>query len=421
MSRDLTVAVVDADGIGAHLPAALARHALRGVVVRSDTPDSGFAGSAADTAVDVVHRGDLAVTAEELRRLGVGFVVAGTESGVLLADALSAELGTPGNGMSRPSARRDKHEMVLAVRARGLATAATAVTGSLSELEAWAERYGQWPVVLKPPASAGTDHVHFCHTPAELRAAFAAITAATDRYGSRNTRVLAQQFLRGEEYFVNTVSRDGLHHVVEVWRYHKGLVTGGVPMYDYEEPVPPHDPAVAQVSAYALAVLDALEIRNGAAHTEVMLTAEGPVLVECAARPGGAHQPAVVSRCLGTDQIELLARVIARPEEIGRGTLPRYELRTPLRYVSLISRVHGVIPSAERLAAVRALESFTELVLAGPAGSPVRPTVDLGSSPGYVYLSAPSAARVEADYRTLRELEAGGLYEAPVLAPARDH
>ncbi|MEW2625162.1 ATP-grasp domain-containing protein [Streptomyces sp. NPDC048106] len=419
MSGTRTVAVVDADGIGAHLPGALARQGLGCVVVRSDTPDAGFARDAGGAGPDVVHAGDLAATAAALRGRGVDFVVAGTESGVLLADALSAALGTPGNGMSRPAARRDKYAMARAVAAAGLATAASLVTGSPAELREWARQRGEWPVVLKPRASAGTDQVHFCHSVEQLDAAFAAISAATDRYGGRNTTVLAQQYLHGEEYFVNTVSRDGVHHVVEIWRYHKALIAGTVPMYDYEEPVPAEAPGVPEVAAYALAVLDALEIRNGAAHTEVMLTADGPVLVECAARPGGAHAPDVISRCLGTNQIDLLARVIARPGELTDGTLPRYRIGTPLRYVSLISHVDGVMPDAARLAPVRALPSFTELVLAAPEGSPVRPTVDLSSSPGYVYLSAPDAARIEADYRRLRELERTGLYTAPV--PAAGH
>ncbi|MFH7334871.1 ATP-grasp domain-containing protein [Streptomyces sp. KHY 26] len=417
MGAQRTVAVVDADGIGSHLPGALARQGLGCVVVRSDTPDAGFAGDADGAGShDVVHTGDVSATAAALRGRGVDFVVAGTESGVLLADALSAALGTPGNGMSRPAARRDKYAMAQAVAAAGLATAASLVTGSPDELHAWVRQRGEWPVVLKPRASAGTDQVHFCHSAEQVDAAFAAISAATDRYGGRNMTVLAQQYLHGEEYFVNTVSRDGVHHVVEVWRYHKSLIAGTVPMYDYEEPVPADAPGVRQVADYALAVLDALEIRNGAAHTEVMLTADGPVLVECAARPGGAHAPEVVSRCLGTNQIDLLARVIARPGEAADGTLPRYRIGTPLRYVSLISHVDGVVPDAARLAPVRALPSFTELVLAAPEGSPVRPTVDLSSSPGYVYLSAPDAAQVEADYRRLRELERTGLYAAPVAA-----
>ena len=419
MTEPLTVAIVDADGIGAFLPGALARYGARSVHVRSDTPNIHFARRPADIEVEVVHRGDLAQTAAALREHGTGFVVAGTESGVLLADALSAELGTPGNGMTRPMARRDKYEMVAAVAEAGLATAATMATDSVDELLGWAGRLGTWPVVLKPPASAGSDHVLFCRSPQELREGFAAVLSAVDRYGRRNTAVVAQEYLEGEEYFVNTVSRDGVHHLVEVWRYQKRLVDGDRPMYDYEEPASPQDPAAAEVADYALAVLDALEVHNGAAHTEVMLTPSGPVLVESAARPGGSHEPAVVSRCLGTDQIDCLARAIAQPEDLLEGRLPRYRPGAALRYVTLISPIDGQVPATDCLAPVRALRTCIELVLSAEAGSLVRRTVDLGSSPGYLYLSAPEQAEVEADYHSLRRLEEAGLYEPALLAAPR--
>ncbi|MCM0679137.1 hypothetical protein NCC78_31380 [Micromonospora phytophila] len=222
------------------------------------------------------YQGDLAAVVARLRDLGVGFVVAGSESGVLLADALSAALGTPGNGMRRPRARRDRFEMAEAVRAAGLPAARGIATASVDELLDWAADLGEWPVVLKPLVSAGTDNVVFCESSGQLREAHARIMGSVDRYGRRNDAVLGQQFLHGDEYFVNTVSRDGVHHVVEVWRYHKRQLGDGRTMYDHEEPVPPADPVVAPLVAYTLAVLDALEVRNSAAHTEVMVTKEGP-------------------------------------------------------------------------------------------------------------------------------------------------
>jgi len=412
----MRVAIVDADGIGRYLPAALGRLGLESIHVRSDAPNPQLA-RRPDILVQLHHGGDLAATTAALRSYDVGFVVAGTESGVLLADALSQSLGTPGNGMSRPLARRDKYEMARAVRDAGLRAAPTIATADLAELLAWRERLGEWPVVLKPPASAGTDNVLFCHTAAEIAAGFTTIMGALDRYDRHNTAVVAQAYLHGEEFFVNTVSRDGAHHVVEVWRYSKRMIDGH-PMYDYEEPVPPAEPAVAIVADYVLAVLDALEIRNGAAHTEVILTADGPVLVESAARCGGSHEPDIVSGCLGTDQIECLALAIAAPQDLIDGRLPSYRPRTRLRYVTLISPSGGQVPSAERLASLRALPSFLDVVLTAPEGAALRPTVDLGSSPGYVYLSSPDPAEIDADYRRLRALEATGLYGPAALSPS---
>ncbi|GGV17763.1 ATP-grasp domain-containing protein [Kitasatospora herbaricolor] len=409
----MTTAVVDAYGIARFLPAALRRYGVEYLHVRSQEPDIHLAYRPEDFTVDLQHEGDLAATAARLREHGVDFVVAGAESGVLLADALSAELGTPGNGMTRPASRRDKFAMAAAVKEAGLAAAESLLSASAEETVAWAERLGEWPVVLKPVASAGTDHVFFCDSPQEIRTAHATVLAAVDRYGRRNTQVLAQQFLDGDEYFVNTVSRDGVHHIVEVWRYHDLPKGGGrsIPPA-FEHPVPPEDPAARQLGDYVPKVLDALEIRNGSAHTEVMLTARGPVLVECGARLGGAHLPDVVNRAIGTDQVDLLALAIARPERITGRTLPPYRLLTHLRYLNLMSPRDGVVPSEEAWAEVRALPSFLDMVLTIPPGKPVARTVDLATVPGYLYLSSDDAGQVEADYRRLRQLEADGLYDA---------
>jgi biotin carboxylase len=393
------------------MPAALRRYGVEPIHVRSQFPDVHLEYRPEDFSVDLAHEGDVESTAAQLREHHVDFVVAAMESGVLLADALSAAVGTPGNGMTRPAARRDKHEMVQTVRDAGLATADSLASPSADEIVAWAEAQGGWPVVLKPVASAGMDNVHFCHSAGDIRAAHASILAATDRYGQRNVTVLAQEYLAGDEYFVNTVSRGGRHHVVEIWRYHKHQIDSTRAMVSYEHPVSSDDPTTRRIGAYALEVLDALEIHNGAAHTEIMLTARGPVMVESGARLGGAHLPEVVSHCIGTNQVDLLALAIAHPEEVTAGRLPEYQLLNHVRFLNLIVPRDGIIPSEEGWAPVKALDCFLELIVTQPAGKPIERTVDLASSPGYVYLSADDPARIDADYARLRELESAGLYD----------
>jgi biotin carboxylase len=411
-------AIVDAYGVGRFLPAALRRYGVEPLHVRSQFPDVHLSGEPGDFIIDIEHDGNLAATAARLRELGTGFVVAATESGVLLADALSASLGTPGNGMSRPAARRDKCAMVRAVAEAGLAVADSFASASATEIAAWALAGDYRPTVLKPVASAGMDNVHFCHSADDIRVGLARILGTRDRYGQRNLTALAQQYLAGDEYFVNTVSRDGRHHIVEIWRYHKHQIDGTRSIVSHEQPVPFADAAARSVGDYALSVLDALEIRNGAAHTEIMLTASGPVMVECGARLGGAHVPPVVSRCLGTNQVDVLALAIARPEQITAGKLPRYRLLEQVRFLSLISPGTGVIPDEDGWAPIRSLTSFLDLIVSKPPGTRIEKTVDLATSPGYVYLTAADQAQIDADYQELRELERAGLYD-PGRAPDR--
>lgn len=404
-------AVVDAYGIARHLPETLRRYGVEPVHVRSQSPDIHLAYRPEDFGTDIEHRGDPAATARSLRDLGVDVVIAGAESGVLLADALSAALGTRGNGMTRPTVRRDKYLMAEAVAAAGLATAHTLRTDDPDRAVAWARGLGLRTVVLKPVASAGTDRVFFCDTDDEIRRAHALIMSGHDRYRSPDTTVLVQECLVGAEHFVNTVSVDGVHRTVEVWRYNKRPAPGGRSINDFDQPLPPGSPAYEALSAYTAQVLDALEVRNGAAHTEVMLTEAGPVLVESAARPGGAQLPHVVRACLGTDQLDCLAQSIAHPERVLDGTLRTSRIERYLRYVNLITPRDGVVPDHDGWAPVRALESYTDMVLTIPPGDPAPETVDLVTSAGYVYLTSSDPATIEKDYLRLRALESAGLYE----------
>jgi biotin carboxylase len=408
-------AVVDAFSAGRFLPAALRSHGTECVHVVSIAPDIYLATNQHGIDIEVSYDGDIQATAAALRQLGVDYVIAGSESGIELADLLAAELNVPGNGMRNPRARRNKHEMAMALRRAGLAAADTRLSGSAEDIVAWASARQEWPVVLKPAESAGADNVIFCSSLGEVRAGFERIMTSTDRCGRRNEAVLGMQFLDGDEYFVNTVSRNGVHHIGEIWRYKKVWARGDRIIYDYEYPVPADDPGAVAVGRYTLAVLDALEISNGAAHPEVMLTANGPVLVECNARLCGAQLPDIVSRCFGTNQVELTALSIVRPEEFIQLAGTPYQLATSLRYVSLINPRPGVVPSHEDLAQVRSLPSFAAMAITLPEGRPLPQTVDLATSPGYVYLASDDPAQLENDYRRLRELEATTLYAS--LAP----
>ncbi len=403
-------AIVDAYGSGSLLPRALRRYGVEYVHVRSEFPDVRMTYRPEDFAVDITHKGDVAETAAELRRLGIDFVAAAAESGVLLADELSAALGTPGNGMRRPEARRDKFQMQMAVREAGLAGPDSFLSSSAGEMLSWIRGRDKWPVVLKPVSSAGADNVIVCASMDESLAGFKEIIAGSDRYGCANEAVLAQQYLAGQEYYVNTVSRGGAHRIVEIWHYNKRTVDGRR-LYDYEDLLPLDDPAARQSSDFALQVLDALEIRNGAGHTEIMLTEDGPFLVECAARLSGGQMPELVSRCIGTNQLDRLAYSIASPEEFVRIPQASYRLARHLRCVNMISLGDGAMPAGRRWDPVRSLDSFADLVLGLlPEGSRISPTVDLATCPGFLYLSSVDATQVEADYTRFRQLEEAELY-----------
>jgi ATP-grasp domain-containing protein len=416
MSPARAAVVVDAYSTGAKLAPRFAAAGLPVVHVQSSPrmPDFYLRGFRTDDfAESIVHEGDLETTVARLASHDPAFVVVGSEPGVPLSDALSERLGLPSNGTALSQARRDKHAMATALRSAGLRAVEELKTADPAAAVDWARERDQWPVVVKPLDSAGTDGVSLCEEPAAVEAAFAAILGRPNALRGANQELLVQEMLRGTQLFCNSISWEGTHHISEIWQDNKRRIAGNL-VYDYEELHPRHGEKQDQVGPYVEAVLDALGIRFGPAHTEVMLTANGPVLVESGARMHGSVRDDVIDRCTPSHPT-VTAEAYLDPASVARRAARPYELGAAAYCVMLISQHEGKIVSAEGLAEIERLSSFAGSIAMLEPGQQLERTVDLFSCPGMVYLVDPDRARLQADYERLRELEADGLFELEQL------
>jgi biotin carboxylase len=412
--------VVDAYSTGAAIGRRLAQRGVQLVHVRSIATPPPFYARAfreQDFVADVVHEGDLDATLAQLARWDVAAVLPGTEIGVPLADALAERLGLPGNDTARSRARRSKHAMAQALRAHGLDAVAQLKTDDVDAAVAWARARDDWPVVVKPVDSAGTDGVVFCDDAAHLRATFGAQLHHDNQLFGCNDELLVQELLRGTQYFINSVSWNGVHHVSEVWRDTRLKVEGAGRVPFHEDLVERHGPEQDVVTAYVEGVLDALGIRYGAGHAEVMLTDRGPVLIECAARTQGTMLAEAVERCTPS-HVTVTVDAYLDPRSVARRAQRPYELRAHARCVALISEQDGRISSCARLAELERLASWGGSIAVLGVGDRIRRTVDLFSSPGTIYLIHPDRDELERDYLRLRELEREGLFEIDELVAA---
>lgn len=221
-----------------------------------------------------------------------------------------------------------------------------------------------------------------------------------------------QELLRGTQLFCDSISWDGAHHVSEVWRDTKIRIQGNL-AYDFEELLDYHGEQQDQVVPYVKAVLDALGIRYGPAHTEVMLTKDGPVLVESGARLHGSIRDDVVDRCTPSHVTVTVDAYLDPPSVARRATSePEYELANASRCVMLISHQGGRVVSDAGMRAVEELPSYAGSISMAQPGDEITPTIDLFSCPGIVYLVDPDRDVLERDYDRLRDLERGqGLFE----------
>lgn len=148
--------------------------------------------------------------------------IAGGEAGVDFADVFSEHLGLVSNGTQIPN-RRDKKLQQELIKRIGLRSVRQAGGDKFSEVEHFL-RSESYPVVLKPVESAGSDGVKLCSSYDEAKDHFELLMKSQMVNGGECPSVLCQEFLRGQEYVIDSVSSNGVHKTMMVWVYDKRYV-----------------------------------------------------------------------------------------------------------------------------------------------------------------------------------------------------
>ncbi|GAA1198831.1 ATP-grasp domain-containing protein [Kitasatospora gansuensis] len=366
----------------------------------------------ADTSAHTMLHQDLETTLAVLRELRPSAVIAASEYGVILADTLAAELGLDHHRPELIDARRDKHLMVRALEQAGVPAARTVAVRTGAELDAaladWTEGF---PVMVKPRNSAGSDGCRICHTPEQVVAAFHAIADARNLMGEVNDEVLLQEFLAGTQYIVNTVSLAGRHLLSEVYAERIDHIDGA-PVLRHIVSRPELDRDERELVDYVLACLDALGIREGAAHTEVMLTPRGPRLVEVNSRVmGPSLTPDPYHAAFGYSQQHLVVERYLRPAEFAARLDRPYAPPQTVAKVFLRPHREGTVQSIDGLRTLRRLPGFHSVERLPAIGEPIRDRHLTTGATGIAFLVHEDGTVLQKSLAELHPLEdAGGFY-----------
>ncbi len=362
-----------------------------------------------DFEVNVVHDGDLRRTIAELKKLGVKHVIAGIETGVELADQLSEAMGLVTNGTRMSPPRRNKFEMMEAVRKHGLRAIRSMKAKSPSAIIGWMKENKFEKVVIKPLESAGNDNVAVCSNEAQVLEAFLAIFGNVNRLGLLNKEVLAQELIEGTEYVVNTVNHPEKRAVTDVIICRKVRIEDGSILYDRDDYLTEIGPTEKSLIEYTFGVLDALEINHGPGHAELFMTKDGPVLTEIAARIDGTTYRTLSREVGGASQVELTVASYINPEEFLNSPPPVLAVKHRV-LICLISQSEGIIEDMPGIREIENLPSFYEISLKVELGGRLRKTRDVFTTPAYVFLIHSDRVILDKDYETLRDLEKKGLF-----------
>lgn len=252
---------------------------------------------------------DTVAAIKQVRGVKIIGIIAGAETGVMMADKLSEDFALTTNGSGGSDARRNKYLMGEKVRAAGLRAVKQRSATKWAQIVDFIEnelKPSPFRVIVKPNESAGSDDVFLCTSMDEVKRAFGNIQGKINGLGLENTATLVQEFLDGIEYVVDTVSRNGQHKVVAVWEYDKRVMNGAPFVYFGVLLRAAAGDVLTPVVNYVLQVLDALDVVHGPGHAEVKFVNGEPCLVEIGSRCHGGEGTYVpiVNRCIGYNQVE---------------------------------------------------------------------------------------------------------------------
>jgi biotin carboxylase len=178
--------------------------------------------------------------------------------------------------------------------------------------------------------------------------------------------MIAEEFIKGNEYSVETISCDGEHKIIGITE--KILIgKGRNPLVEKGHifPAPLNANHVNKISQYVKSFLYASKLKSGITHTEVILNEGEPVMVESQLRAGGDLIPRLIERTKGIDIYKLGLEVsLDIREEFNN--LPTYDYFTGHAGISYFIPAPGRIAKApevfefKRLAIDRFVNKFKD-------------------------------------------------------------
>jgi biotin carboxylase len=199
--------------------------------------------------------------------------------------AVRQAFGLQGVSVDTAELFRDKAKMKDRLRHHGLPCARHQLLTSRQDAEAFIRQVG-FPIVIKPPAGMGAKNTWRIQNFDALATALHVVQPSTVR------PVLAEEFLRGQEYSYETVTIDGQVRFESISRYYPGpLEVTETPWVQWVCVLPRvMGPEFDDARALGRQAISALGLGTGVTHMEWFRRDDGSLAIgEIAARPPGAN------------------------------------------------------------------------------------------------------------------------------------
>jgi biotin carboxylase len=247
-------------------------------------------------------------------------VISFTEYGLHPASQCAIELGIPGNNLEAVLLTRDKIKMRDLLDRHGLSPVRYRVCETVDDARHFFRELGGEPMVLKPFAGGLSEGVFFVDAEDHL----------AERWGwtreTTNGPVLAEEFLSGPEFSVESISINGKHEIAMITE----KITTELPRFielGHQVPARLDAPTQSRIKELVIGFLNLIGQGTAPAHTEIRLTQSGPKIIESQTRIGGDQ---IWEMCEMVSGVDLMSETVAALTDLPR---PK---RTPIARAAAI-------------------------------------------------------------------------------------
>ncbi|MER6098215.1 ATP-grasp domain-containing protein [Streptomyces sp. NPDC001728] len=319
-------------------------------------------------------------------------VLSFTEYGLEPASRVAIDLGVAGENLTAVLATRDKTRTRALLDRYGLSPVHHRVCATEADAADFLDGLGGRPIVLKPPSGGLSEGVYVVESAEQLPERWAWTASVAGR-----EPVLAEEFLTGPEYSVESVSRHGRHEIVMVT---EKLTTGfpGFVELGHQAParIDTHDQGA--IEKLILDFLDLIGQKTGPVHSELRLTPDGPRLIEAQTRVGGDQIWEMCQLVSGADQItETMSALLGLPDPPRAPKAPAAAIRFFSQENARIRHVEGVTDATHAPGVIRVVCTLRPDQELGPL-------VSSDSRQGYVLCAGDSTNDAVVKAETARDL-----------------
>lgn len=281
---------------------------------------------------------------------------------------LADQLNLPFHKLETIKNIRDKYLMRDILRKTGLENIQSASINCIQDIHNFISEVG-FPIILKPRSGLGSIGIEKINSYEEVESAY---RRSITEMG--NNSLVAEQFITGQEYSVEIFCEHGEYLILSTTHKFKNPVT--FVEQGHFCPANLTEKENQLVCEIMPKILKALNIENGACHTEFIISHDGIHIVETHLRVAGDLIPEMVFAVTGIDEIEYLAR-----QSLGEPVLPKMKEKLiannsqPQKYSSVWffeKNADGIITRIDGIEEARMMDGIIRVVQFLDVGSRIR-------------------------------------------------